>query len=308
MTATPPPDPDLLDVEVDGGTLRVARWSGREAGPSADPMAVLAVHGITASHRAWPGLAARLPGVDLIAPDLRGRGHSAALPGPYGLGRHVDDLVRVLDRLELPQAVLVGHSMGGFVVAELVARHPERVAGVVLVDGGLPFAPLLDQTPEQALTATLGPAIARLAMTFPDPQAYRDFWRRHPALAEHWGPLVQAYVDYDLTGEPPRLHSRVVTDAVRGDHLDMVGTGPMQALDRLGRAGRPVPFLRAPLGLLADPPGLYPADAVTGWVDRQPWLRPIEVAGVNHYTILFAEAGLTAVERAVRQVLPVRSG
>ncbi|MFZ5850408.1 MAG: alpha/beta fold hydrolase, partial [Actinomycetota bacterium] len=70
-----------LDVPVDGGTLRVGVWG--EAGP-----VVLAVHGITANHRTWDLVADRLPDVRLVAPDLRGRGRSATLPGPFGMARH----------------------------------------------------------------------------------------------------------------------------------------------------------------------------------------------------------------------------
>ena len=54
-------------------------------------------------------------GVRLIAPDLRGRGRSNTLPGPFGMTRHADDMAAVLDFLGVPRAVVVGHSMGGFV-------------------------------------------------------------------------------------------------------------------------------------------------------------------------------------------------
>lgn len=292
--------PALDDVPVPGGTLRVARWGD----PAGGRPVVLAVHGITASHRAWLALAARLDDLVLLAPDLRGRGASGALPGPYGMAAHADDLVAVLDHHGVDRAVVVGHSMGGFVAAELNRRYPDRVADLVLVDGGLPFPSIGDLDPEVALQAALGPAIARLSMTFPDVQAYRDYWRVHPALAAGWGPLTEAYVDYDLTGEPPALHSRVSADAVRADYLSMVGPGPTEALDALGGSGRPVAFLRAPLGLLAEPPGLYPAEAVAAWADRQPAVRVLELPeGVNHYTVMFDEPGVDPVERAVREAL-----
>ena len=82
------------DVPVTGGRLRVGL-----AGPPPRPdaPAVLAVHGITASHRSWSAVARRL-GQDLsfLAPDLRGRGGSSSVAGSYGLGAHVADL-RTLD-------------------------------------------------------------------------------------------------------------------------------------------------------------------------------------------------------------------
>ena len=76
-------------VEVDGGALAVHEWPGRGED------AVVAVHGITANHAAFHALADALPGVRLIAPDLRGRGASRALPGAYTLDQHAGDVLAV---------------------------------------------------------------------------------------------------------------------------------------------------------------------------------------------------------------------
>jgi lipase len=97
------------DVAVAGGPLHVAR-SGPPA-PEAEGV-VLAVHGVTASHLAWRAVARELGGeaqTCLLAPDLRGRGHSAGLPGPYGMATHVADLLAVLDEAGAGRAVLDGH-------------------------------------------------------------------------------------------------------------------------------------------------------------------------------------------------------
>jgi pimeloyl-ACP methyl ester carboxylesterase len=58
-----------------------------------DLQVAVAVHGITASAMAWSVAARAMPREwTLVAPDLRGRGASADLPGPYGLDRHTDDI------------------------------------------------------------------------------------------------------------------------------------------------------------------------------------------------------------------------
>ena len=46
------------------------------------------------------------------------------------------------------------------------------------------------------MKSILGPAAKRLAMTFTDHDAYRRFWREHPAFANAWSPAVERYVDY----------------------------------------------------------------------------------------------------------------
>ena len=97
-------------VPVAGGPLHVAA-----AGPPATEAGcvMLAVHGVTASLMTWRSVARELDEhICLLAPDCRGRGLSATLPGPYGMATHVEDLIAVLDDAGARAAVLVGHSMG----------------------------------------------------------------------------------------------------------------------------------------------------------------------------------------------------
>jgi lipase len=281
----------LLNVAVDGGDLRVLLWgTGKRV--------AVAVHGITASGMSWQAVARHMPpDWTLAAPDLRGRGHSRDLPGPFGLDRHARDVVAVLRHFG-GRPVLAGHSMGAYVALLARDAHPELVRRLVLVDGGLPL-PVPDGTDLDAVVdATLGPAIARLGQTFPSTGAYLDFWRVHPALAGHWTADVEAYVRYDLIGEPGQLRSRCTEDAVRADGREVLAEKPLaEALQRLTR---PTPLLTAPAGMFGAPPPLLPPEVVTAWAERVPALRPQVVPGVNHYTIMFDKEGAAAVSQAIR--------
>jgi pimeloyl-ACP methyl ester carboxylesterase len=97
-------------------------WVGGKAGA---PWVVL-THGATIDHCEWE---ATLPVVGehfrVAAWDVRGHGRSR--PARFSVGAAVGDLLALLDALEAPQAVLVGHSMGGNLSQELVFHHPERV-------------------------------------------------------------------------------------------------------------------------------------------------------------------------------------
>src|SRR3954451_20878580 len=176
-TNVPAVAPDLRTLPVTGGDLAVAVWDGE--GP-----VVVAAHGITGNHRSWSPLARHLgPGFTLAAPDLRGRGASNALGPPYGMATHAVDLAQVLDHLGAEGALVVGHSMGGFVAAALGALHADRVRGIVFVDGGIPFPVPEGLDTDAALRAIVGPAVERLDLTFASWDDYERFWRAHPAFA-----------------------------------------------------------------------------------------------------------------------------
>ena len=293
-----PVAPRLRTVEVDGGAMTVGEW-----GPP-DGVPVLAVHGITASLAGWSLLAAALPEVRLVAPDLRGRGRSNVLPGPYGLDRHAADLVRLLDGLGLDRVAVVGHSMGAFVGVRLAGSAPDRVSALVLVDGGIALPPMPAPEPGARPEDVLGPAAQRLTMTFADRAAYHDFWRAHPAFAGAWGPAVEAYVDHDLEGTAPHLRPSARVEALATDIQQLAGgTAHDTGLDALRERGTPVTFLRAPRGLMDEPGGLYPPDAAAGLAARVPQLVAVEVDDVNHYTVLLGARGAEAVASATRAVL-----
>ncbi len=286
------------DVPLPGGPMRVGGWKA-VAAQGASSLPVFAVHGVTASHLTWVRLADQLPGRSVMAPDLRGRGHSNALPGPFGMAAHADDFARVLDERGWDRALVVGHSMGGFASMVLADRHPDRVAALVLVDGGLPLRVPEGLSPDEVAKAVLGPTLARLGMTFPDHAAYQQFWQRQPAFARDWDEVAAAYVDYDLQGEEPRLRPRTSTEAVSGDNVDMLtGDAVTGAVERLRH---PTWFVRSPRGLQDEVPPLYPDDVAAGWQRRLPQLRMSTVEDVNHYTIVLAERGAAAVAAAVEE-------
>jgi len=289
-----------VDVPVRGGDLRVGVWDPVTGnGDSAAAPTVLAVHGVTASHRCWSTVAGKLPEFRVIAPDMRGRGRSRDLPGPYGMAQHADDLAAVLDHLSIDAIDFVGHSMGAWMVLAASDRHPDRVSSIVLVDGGIPLFVPPGLTPDELTTAILGPAKQRLSMTFPDRGSYQDFFRAHPAFAGDWTDAVTDYVDYDLVGEPPRLQSATRYEAMAEDSLDLYDNGDWLPAALHNLAPR-TPFLRAQRGMLGAEPGLYPPEWAAQWQQQLPNVDIRDVLGVNHYTILFSEIGADAVAGAVR--------
>ncbi|BBC97378.1 alpha/beta hydrolase [Streptomyces griseofuscus] len=283
------PAHEELRVPVHGGDLAVLRW------PAADPGApvVLALHGITANGLSWARVAHHLAGrVTLLAPDLRGRAHSGTLPGPYGIAAHADDMAAVAARLAPGPVVLTGHSMGAFTAALTAVRHPGLPSALLLVDGGVTFPVPTDLEPDELIAAVLGPAMARLSMTFEDRAAYRAFWQRHPGFAAAWSPWVDAYIQRDLIGEEPELRSSCALEAVRVDGIDQLGGEVAEAIHRL-----PLPawLLWAERGLMDEPQGLYDDERLAAAKLDPERVRTRRVPGTNHYTILVGDTGARLV-------------
>ena len=130
----------------------------------------------------------------VIGLDLRGHGHSDH-PGAYSVLHYVADLERVVDHFGLAdrRPVLVGHSLGGHIVAQFCGLYPEVSSALVLVEGTGPPARVVDDGPDARADfarmvigvlqtplrhkplADLDAAVARLAATHPrlDPERAR---------------------------------------------------------------------------------------------------------------------------------------
>jgi pimeloyl-ACP methyl ester carboxylesterase len=100
---------------------------------------VLLTHGFGASQQMWaPNVDALAEGRQVLTWDLRGHGASGA-GGDITHERCLADMLALLDTLDAPRAVVGGMSLGGFLSLLFYARHPERVAGLLLVDTGPGF-------------------------------------------------------------------------------------------------------------------------------------------------------------------------
>ena len=287
-----------LTIPVQGGDLHVWR-SG--SGPP-----VVLVHGITANHVSWTKVVRALEGeAMLVVPDLRGRGRSNGLPGPYGMTVHADDIAATLDHLDIDRAILAGHSMGGWVVANTAVRHPDRVSRLVIIDGGAAFPQMdgVELPVEETLNAVLGPSMQRLSMTFESPAAYIDYWRAHPSVGgRYWDGDARAYVEHDLVGEAPAFRSSVSKDAVIGDATEQLTTPEVQHAIEAIKC--PAVFLAAPRGLLDGEP-LYPPAVLDLLRPRWSMVEDVEVVpDTNHFSIVLGD-GAPSVVKHIRAALAV---
>src|SRR5262245_41523384 len=108
--------------------LHATEWGDPQGSP------VVCLHGVLAHGGRFRKLAEeRLAHRRVAALDLRGHGHSEWEP-PWDVDTHVDDLRETAQELGIERATWIGHSFGGRLVMELLARRPELVERAVLLD------------------------------------------------------------------------------------------------------------------------------------------------------------------------------
>jgi lipase len=275
-------------VSGDGVELAFGYWPGCGA-------PVVGIHGLTASYLTFAGIGDRLAGRrSLFAVDLRGRGDSEKPDGPYGMTQHARDVAAAMRALGLGPSIIAGHSMGAFVATALAVEAPELVAGLIMIDGGyVPDLPV-GVDPEQALDKLLEQRITQLRHYYPSREFYREFWRSQPHFPSiDWGPWVEAFLDYELGGESPRMQPKASEKAVRADLAEGARKAEIRA--RLCEVRVPTLLVRAEAGLAPGQPPLFPDPVVKQIRDCLPEIAEQVIPGTTHYTITLGDRGASRV-------------
>ena len=131
-------------VTVEPGVkLEVLDWGG-----TGRPMVLLT--GLGNNAHVFDGFAEKLTSKYHIYGITR-RGYSVSDTPPvsgdaYSANRLGDDVVAVIDKVGLEKPVLVGHSIAGEELSSIGSRFPERVAGLIYLDAGYPYALMTPRT------------------------------------------------------------------------------------------------------------------------------------------------------------------
>ena len=272
----------MQKVSVNGVDLAVREWPGR--GP-----AIVAVHGLTSNHTVWNSIADALAGAHrLITYDLRGRGDSAKPERGYSLAHHAADLLGLVDHFRLERPIIAGHSLGAHIGVRFATLHPERVAKLVLFDGGLDVrAEIMD---------SLAPAIGRLGVEFPSLGAFLEMLEGLPMFAGRWNDYLVHHYTYDVEPGPGGgVRSKVARHAIEEEVANLQRTRLWVWHHRIAA---PTLLLRAPDGLLTATDCLMTQEEAEAMAHAIPRCRLVVVPGTNHYTILLGDNPLVRRELA----------
>ena len=133
MRCWPAMAPFAKDITLNQSGLRLHVY---DAGPQ-DAPAIVLVHGLGDESDSWRHVIEPLAVHQrVIAPDLPGFGRSESLQR-YAIDDIISILVDLLDKLNISSATLVGSSLGGMLSHAIAIMHPDRVQGLLLLDGHL---------------------------------------------------------------------------------------------------------------------------------------------------------------------------
>lgn len=265
---------EFVNFKGDGVRLAGLRWAGM--GPE-----VICVHGIAGSSAHW-NIIARGIGTPytFLCVDIRGRGRSEKPHSGYSVEQHGRDIAAMMNDLGLERAIIMGHSLGALIALSVAANNPDRVKGIILVDGGGALSP------EQRDKVFLGiqPTLARLGKLFPSVEAYMDFLKRAPMLRP-WSKELEEVFHYDLEVGEQGVRCLVAKYAVDEEivNLSKVDTVSLQR-----KVACPALILRADKGMLGEDDLLLPPDVTCSMVSNIKVSKVINVYGSNHYTIVLS--------------------
>jgi 3-oxoadipate enol-lactonase len=206
------------------GDIELA-YMDRGSGPP-----VFLVHGFPMDHSLWNAQIDELAGdYRVIAPDLRGFGHSGASKTTVSMAQFADDLVALLDALCISEPiVLCGLSMGGYIAFEFLRKYGGRLRGLILCDTraacDTPSAAANRlETAERVLREGVGPLVDNMIGKLFSPKTFERRPEVAAAMRETMMSQKPSGVAAALWGMASRRDSRPLLPEIRCPTLVVVG-------------------------------------------------------------------------------------
>jgi N-formylmaleamate deformylase len=142
-------------------------------------------HGYTDNGLCWTDLAHALEKkYDVIMYDLRGHGLSDAPATGYDINDHVSDIVGLIKALKLKHPVIIGHSLGGSIVAVVAAQYPDIPLKAVLIDPPGLVRPMFESSEDLNRAKSRFKKDIDYLKGLSREELIKEAGKRHPAISE----------------------------------------------------------------------------------------------------------------------------
>lgn len=214
-------EPNSFKLSVNGTAILLHEWRAEKQASAAT---ILLLHAAGFHGRCWDKTVHRLCDHHVLAWDMRGHGGSDK-NGPYDWDVFLHDLIAIIDKLAIADMIGVGHSIGGWCVANTCASRPGAFSRLLLIDPVImPPDRYLAAQKQQEFAPSEHPVAKRRNQWQSWQQMYSSLKKRMPFKA--WHPeILQSYCYHGLQPDadnggyklacPPEVEASIYTASMR---------------------------------------------------------------------------------------------
>lgn len=257
-------------IEVNGSALHFADYPGEKG-------TIIAVHGLTGNHMQMHYYAELLKGdYRFISVDLKGRGNSAPAPENTSIELHTQDILALLDALNIESPILMGYSMGAFIMANVASKRKD-VKGVILLDGAATCTDHQRQIVE--------PSLGRISKPYESADAYiEEIKEIYGRLGVEWTDHLASVGRYEIAAQDGHWGNKSDEEKIRLDFQSFYDYKPAEVFEKVDC---PILLIHSTGGIGAMP-ALFLAESYTETLKYAKNIWKF-TSNSNHYTLVFEE-------------------
>lgn len=261
---------EYRSIEVNGGTLAYADYEGSKG-------VIIGVHGLTGNNKQLHYYAELLKDdYRFISVDLRGRGNSSSATENTGIEQHTQDIIALIDTLNIQNPILMGYSMGGFIMANVASKRDD-VKGVILLDGAATCTDHQRQIVE--------PSLGRISKHYESAEGYLEELKKiYSNLGVVWDEHMESVGRYEIAEVDGHWENKSDEAKIRQDFQSFYNYKPA---DIFTNVECPVLLVHS-TGGIGTMPALFLAES---YIETQQYAKNIHkiTSNSNHYTLVFEE-------------------
>ncbi|MEB2302087.1 alpha/beta hydrolase [Lysinibacillus xylanilyticus] len=257
-------------IEVNDSLLYFADYPGEKG-------TIIAVHGLTGNHMQLHYYAELLKGqYRFISVDLKGRGNSAPASENTSIESHTLDVLALIDQLNIEHPILLGYSMGAFIMANVASKRSD-IKGVILLDGAATCTDHQRQIVE--------PSLGRISKHYETPEAYiQEIKEIYGRLGVEWTDHLASVGCYEIVEKNGHWENKSDEGRIRQDFQSFY---EYRSEEVFKDVTCPILLIHSTKQIGAMPP-LFLAESYMDTLknSRNIWKY---TSDSNHYTLVFEE-------------------